>query len=654
MGASATPLYLPISQVSIDKLLASEGSEQIEQCLQQMHWCELPSLLALQQLPKLFDTSESLIPVEQFLNKAFLLAKKLNAKQSSNAFIAELINVLSLDDLETGITLAAENRVSFLSADEVEDCEYLDLYGDWDFQFKDRYLAELRLGRELTEGSGQYLTDEQSRIVNTVRANPDDHLHVEGYAGTGKTFQVNAVLDVLQNQGVSIDRVMILTQTYAQRMALAPKLPADVNVVTFGWLAKTLIPDDLTNGGYRHLKSRKYDAGMSDSQYAQLMNLSPLANLNPVQVAKAVRDVVRNYCYSANDEIGSEHIPGWIRLQLKGESNAGDLAYMSPTDMLLSYANIYWHQLMDDSSGQSTPRLLEMHIIKLVSLNDWCDFGRKFSHVLIDESHDLSPPMRSILEGSNLPIISFGDRFQSLREDSEAIPGIIRQQSICHSYRAGSGLNSLVNPILFSHPKKAELPFVGDVSHKTELKVYKKAEIPEKNTAIFVSTLWGLFEWVQRLTFNGMQVRVLGSSKELTRFVQDAIDLFHSGIKPRHGLLLQYNSWDKLYNANCHLQSFKSVHQMLEQGYNHSDWERAANMISNDSIAVYTLSTLSNARNSEFNTVYITPDMMDVAWNSYKHSFSKTASELYIGATRVKHRLYIPESMQQWIEDLEG
>jgi hypothetical protein len=64
---------------------------------------------------------------------------------------------------------------------------------------------------------------------------------------------------------------------------------------------------------------------------------------------------------------------------------------------------------------------------------------------------------------------------------------------------------------------------------------------------------------------------------------------------------------------------------------------------------------LEIAKNREFDVVMLTPDTIDMvrnAENIAKARMGYASAALYIGATRVRHRLIAPESLRNWIEEI--
>lgn len=99
------------------------------------------------------------------------------------------------------------------------------------------------------------------------------------------------------------------------------------------------------------------------------------------------------------------------------------------------------------------------------------------------------------------------------------------------------------------------------------------------------------------------------------------------------------------------------IHKLLQQGYTPEDWEVTWRWIQFSSSDGYALSMLENAKNREFDVVMLTPDTIDMIWkaeNVGKDSMGFASAALYIGATRVRHRLIAPESLRNWIEEIRA
>lgn len=100
--------------------------------------------------------------------------------------------------------------------------------------------------------------------------------------------------------------------------------------------------------------------------------------------------------------------------------------------------------------------------------------------------------------------------------------------------------------------------------------------VPEQPTALIVDDEWGLFGWFQRLTHQGVPFVLLKSArKDFELFVEDCIELYRHGTRPRHPMLFRYASWQALEQDKGDDKAFVAVANMLRKGYTPEHFARA-------------------------------------------------------------------------------
>jgi hypothetical protein len=189
---------------------------------------------------------------------------------------------------------------------------FLTLEGEWDYAFTERHrerLADSLQRVNLSTSQRGVLTAEQGRIFWEVRAQTDDHMHVQGYAGTGKSFLVKFCLSLLQSAGAGI---LVLAERQVQLNALVGDLErtGQIHPKTFDKLADEIIPQDLTDPAFLRMRRTNYSrVHMPDAELARHLGIQAVDEFSPPRLAAAVRGTVRSFCSSANSEILSRHIP---------------------------------------------------------------------------------------------------------------------------------------------------------------------------------------------------------------------------------------------------------------------------------------------------------------------------------------------------------
>src|SRR5690606_31263847 len=134
---------------------------------------------------------------------------------------------------------------------------------------------------------------------------------------------------------------------------------------------------------------------------------------------------------------------------------------------------------------------------KFLSLTDLA-IPEYLTHILVDEAHDLTPPMLQILDRSPQAIITLGDRFQRLTGVTPDRSQRIRRSEINLTVRAGRDIEPVLNPLIETHPAGFSMPLVGSAHLQTRIRYYSRPGLPTTPTTILTGDNWSLFEWYQR------------------------------------------------------------------------------------------------------------------------------------------------------------
>jgi hypothetical protein len=291
------------------------------------------------------------------------------------------------------------------------------------------------------------------------------------------------------------------------------------------------------------------------------------------------------------------------------------------------------------------------HRIKWAALNDW-RIPSRYTHVLVDECHDLSKPMSQILERSPQAWISLGDEYQSLKGWPQRRSDVVRQREVTCSVRSGQQVEELVNPIISTHPGHTKLPFHGNPVNKTEISYYKKLAVPEQPAAILVRDMWGLIEWTQRLTAANVPVELMSDAATLNMFVTDCIELHARKVRPRHPELYRFGSWDDLAHRHHRHAGFQHIERMLKRGFGYEDWRRTMGRVTTGASRPYMLARVEDVRNREFETVMLAPELVEDVAAIKGRAFAEAGSTLYVALTRARRRLILPRGVRHWIEEI--
>ncbi|GFE82608.1 hypothetical protein GCM10011487_46080 [Steroidobacter agaridevorans] len=638
MARTDPALYLPISEQALSRVLNEAHS--LATTLTGLKVPELAALMLLQALPKIVRHGS--VFAERILMEAISASQAKVERDGATALVDEAIESLDRAKIRAGHGLLADLGICLLSDEQIGQQHYLMDDGAWDSGSRDRYHARDHEARQqilLPSGAMSFLTREQTRIYREISAQSDDHIHVQGYAGTGKSYLIKSLLGTLSGA-----RVLVLAERQTQLQALlagVANLP-HVYPRRFDVLAREMVPADLTDPTNLRM-SQPYSAAapIPDELVIRHLGIRASGTLLERDLVAIVRRTVARFCASSDAEIDDVHIP--IR----------NLPSLEPTErqLVLHYATELWKAIVLPTSRDFAPPIRREHRIKWAALRGW-RIPARYTHVLIDECHDLKKPMLQILDSSPQAVISLGDEYQNLQGFPQRRTHVVRQRAVTSSVRSGRLLEAVVNPIIVAHPGATKDRFVGNPLQRTEIAYYDRPRIPEHPAAILVSDTWGLFEWAQRLAAENLDVELLSNEKQLHMFVSDCIELRRNGVRPRHGEIFRYGSWQALAENNQKSPGFQRIDRMLQRGYDLKDWARTADRFVAQ--GKFALGLIEDVRNREFPGVMLVPELVDGVWDARKEDYAAASAALYVAVTRAQHRLIVPERLRHWLEEISG
>lgn len=639
MPTADTKMYLPLSENTLNQLVCD--TTDLEYKLQSLSLAEYTSLFLITRLPEI-KLNRGQHP-EQFFAQAIDIGHSQVQQSGLQSYIDSTHSLLSKSAISNGQTLLTDFNISQLDDSTIALGEYLQSDGSWDYSFKDKQNKTFTDGAvkiHLRENRVSYLTAEQNRLYREFEAQSHEQTHVQGYAGTGKSTFIIAILNMLEQSSA---RVLVLAHTKSQLNALTSKaeISPKVHRNTFSGMAQQILHRDLThhtNNNFGRIDTSR--ATIPDNQLIKLLEVSSGGGFSALQIIAAVRGTLFNFCQSDNDEITDKHIPQ--RYQLTFDQTTRSVT--------CQYTNKLWALYQSPKTGQLNPQVRGFHIIKWAAINR-CKISPSYTHVLLDECHNLPKSVLQILNDSPQALLTLGDEYQRLKGAAPQLPEQVRQRELSHSVRSGSQIETIVNPIITVHPGISKAPFHGNKNSRIEIKYYKTAKVPNSSAVILVNDMWGLFEWAQRIAVNNANIQLLSDTKKLDMFVQDCIELYNIGSRARHPELFRFAAWNNAEKHNRKNPGFQRINRMLERGFNFKDWQQTLSKLNNKQPCTLALGLVADTLNHEFDSVMLTPDIFHGSTSRYHAEFCST---LYISITRAKYRLLVPESLREWIEEIES
>jgi hypothetical protein len=642
---------MPASIISDDHYFLPLSAETAQQLVQGQHDLaslqvpELAAVLLIQNLPSFVRAGQAAFRIEALLAEALSAGLDSNAEYGAHIFSQAVAERFSAVAFKEGLGLLDGLMFNLLEVDEVAERRYLNPNGSWDFSFRIEHAARLNpLKEAIATDSGEtiFLTTPQFRIFKTLRSELDEHLNIQGLAGVGKTSMISTLLEFLKPE-----QTLLLAYTPQQLMALTDRLGSKKFVgMTFGQFASQMLFTPPTV--YRRPDRQRYQSTyqMPDLQVGKVLNFQPVGNFSTKRVAEICRRTVQSFCYSSNEEISTDNIP-LVDERLSDVDRAA----------LLGYSNLMWQEITQPRllfEGRKTHLPIRVyHLIKLLSLDTSISLSlAAYRHIVIDEAHDLPAPLLQFLDRCPQAICTLGDVCQRLDGMPAQRGKHVRQREISQSVRSGRQMEEILNPLIAAHPRAELAPLVGARDKKTIIEYYDRSDIPEDGTTILVKSEWGVFEWFQRLAGAHASFCMMpNSEKQLRRFVNDCIELYHHGSPPKHGVLFRHSTWESLAATYANDYSFKTIETMLERGYCSNDFERSMEKMDRTGHAKILLGRVSDARSLEMDKVMLGRDLLSTVRKGDIDEAAKVFSGLYTGSSRARYKLIVPGQMRDWMVD---
>jgi len=622
----------PLSQVKITSLLTNPSMTSMSDFIDGLGFVEMCSLCVMSRLKH--SDGLSIYAIERTLEKFFRYAKEIPEKD-----LRQLVNyTVSISSIQKALTILSGLDLALMNQKEIDEHKFLDGAGMWKLNAPQKHDLIEASFFEIPNNFYRRFTPDQLRIVQVYLADKDESLDVQGFAGTGKTHVIAAIL-----QSLPAKSVLVAAHTYSQIQAIKSKVGGNYQYMTFGALANSILSASLFKGQNSGFFRTKMSYDISFSKLFNKLGMVQIGNLTPEWSAYYVKSTVRSFCLQGDLTITEKHIPKHIKL-----ATADRL-------MIVSAAERMWFMTINPKPDDRSPLPLRaFHSIKQLSLTDEV-FPAKYQTIVIDEAHDLSTPMAQIIDRSQQAILTFGDDYQTFgrsivkhRRRTQAV----RRKEMSYSYRAGEQVNSLYNEVLETHPVKVGEPFHGAKSIDTEISSYDEFFIPDKPTTFLTTDLWQVFLVLQELDSRGAKVHVLNSTlPQVKSLISECIELYSGSVQwTKHYLLKNITCWDE-FQQKFQGDTFDKLINLMESGLSHLKWENIctnAKSLESDS---YTIGLIEHAKNHEFKNVILLSDILSLP-STGKEDISKTINQIYTGISRAKYSVATPGDLSGWLKDI--
>lgn len=637
------PFYLPIAAETVSAM-AGDGAPEAFVDSAPVH--ELVAALLIQNFPAFVQRNISAYKIETMYASALTVAHGAGAGASS--FREQFRIRFDPAAVLAGAACMQQLKVIPLEADALAAQDFLLVDGVWDIHFCARHYERLQpLKRTMTLPGGRELKvgDQQGRMLDEFRACNEESMVVQGMAGVGKTFLISKLYEML-NPSTTLLLAYMPSQVDALKARLADSRQ-EPHAMTFGAMANTILNADRSAHSWIITDRQRGQSNylVQDHVVAQWLNFQSVAGLRVSEVASLCRRAMFSYCMSTSNEVEAKHLPA-----------TGARLSVLDVSVLLEYVRRMWRETVSPSSPEIRLPIRQWQRIKWLSLTELslADLPEQFTHIMIDESHEVSQPLAAILDRSPQSILSLGDEHQHLNGLASRRRVDVRQRCITQSLRAGKAMESVLNPIIEVHPARIQEGYEGCAAHRTEIQRYRQMDIPDKPTTVLVENEWGLLLWLKKMADRDAPFQMAErTAKDLVGFITDLIELYNGGARPRHRLIFRYGTWDALAATMGRSHAFLAAQEMLDRGLNYRELELLFARLNVPGAAV-TLSPVTGVKNMEFNRVLVSQDLMRPPRKTGSHSLAHVASLLYTASSRARRELLVPQDMIGWVEALKA
>lgn len=629
LGAS---LFLPLANETCEILLSAEGA----QALIRLTNPELAAVLVIQHLAANPEKSTP-YSIEKILAKLIAWSTDLK-KPATSSLPSEAQRLFNQKKLHAGLNNLKNIKTALLTKEEVEEADYLASDGTWDFNFK------IRIKKKKISFSEQmvtprfrelWLSPAQDRLVRVFRANLGEDIHVQGYAGIGKSHLLGALIDYLPPYGT-----LLLAKTTEKLVALHKRMEGRGKKpgFTFETFARSLLP----NRDYptKNLSTNIPNKGV----LAKQLNILGIQSYDERATLDICLKVIANYCFSSSYTLSKNHLPDF-RLPLSNLE----------AKVLLQYSITLWTYIQSNPAWDKKTGFPELIMIKRAAV-EGCTIPSRYTHVLIDESQDTPESLFQIIKRGRQVLITLGDEYQQVKDRAPTKRRDIRQSEISQSVRSGRKIESLINPLINRHSKKIKLLFEGTSDTDILIKYYPINFIPPEGCVIMTASYWDTWKWAVELSEANHLIQFANkeSQEDFVSFISSTIkffksDYYRTSTTELHSYFSENKNWQQIHQENQFDESFLWVEQKLDKGFNISNLNQIRVNIASSEKA-HLLIMAERAGGMEFDKVLLTPTLLTTEKLKNNDEFDQRICAVYIAISRAKHKLYIPYSIAEWID----
>lgn len=466
-------------------------------------------------------------------------------------------------------------------------------------------------------------TPEQQAVIDGALSG--NHLVIQAGAGTGKTSTLEMTADQL--------RKPILYVAFNKTTAddAGKRFPVHVQCRTAHSLAFRAVGSqykDRLNG------PRQPSYVAADILKTRTVDLGDNVRIKRNPMASIVLNTVRQFCYSADSEIDTQHVP-W-------QTGVNRHKHQVLAEIVVPIARRAW----DDISG-TTGRLKFEHDFYLKM---WCLTKPRLNTdvIMLDEGQDSNPVLVDLIKSQHdTQQVVVGDTYQSMYQWRGSVDALGSWENaetlyLSQSWRFGQPIADEANKWL--DILGAQLRLTGNPG---QVSVVEELTDPK---AILCRSNAGALGQVMDLLARDVKVALVGGGRPLVYLVESLATL-RAGKTTSHPELFVFENWSQLTQyVSEDGGDLKPVVDMLEQ-HGPEALLGALNALQSEERASTVVSTCHKAKGREWPTVKVAGDFFhpDSADTSAYEAPPTEAMVAYVAVTRAREQLDL--GGLSWIDD---
>lgn len=462
---------------------------------------------------------------------------------------------------------------------------------------------------------GVVLSAEQAKPIDAAISTKS--LIVQAPAGSGKTLSLLVMARKFNGLGYNI------TFSKNSTIEAAKKFPKNSTICKTGHSLA------FSQEGYKY-KTRL--TRLTGRELSKLISLGSPGIYNTIpNKAYQIIETIKHFCYSADKEISSFHVPTPI-------STATTHVINESKKELAHYANQVWKMMINT---QHTIPITHDVYLKIWALSK-PKLNKDF--ILFDESQDANPVLLDvILSQPDTQIIFAGDRFQQIYSWRGAVNAMMKIKfptyEITKSFRFGQPIADLANKVInsYSHPNNRITPISG-IDKPCEIVTEKRGLVPD---CIICRTNAGMIKETIKTLAHKFPVYILGGPQPLISLIE-GIEALYKGRKSYHHELKLFKNYDEFveYAESPQGGGLKAILNIIKK---HS-FEDLLTLLyrtqDNPANGVITITTTHKAKGLEWPIVKLSDDFKFPGDNTESITQEET-NILYVALTRAQEKLLI-------------